>query len=375
MSTNQEQIRHRLCMAWGGSWGHIFPIVSMIDYIDTYHHADINSIMRIGQAWSMEEKIYNQYRHKRHHIDTAFHTIYAGKYRRETIRRSWIKNIRDVFLFGWWILQSIYILSRHKIDTIFCKGWFVALPVVIAWWILRITIIMHDSDTWAWLTSRIASRFAQTIYTWFPDTLPWCIPIGQILSDDIIVSSDTIYTQPIVQTIQQKIKNLPSDIKIILISGWSLWSQTLYHHVAQAIMSDHSLQNWYFFVCINGSLWSDYFVWLDNVLCTDFIDQQTAGYLYSIADRCIMRAGTTSLTEAKLYNIPLIMVPLPVTHDQKTNAAYYTQTYMDITCLQCPHLYLDLIPHIKQTIKKTLTYPNVIDIHAAKKSIYTSLVS
>ncbi len=87
-----------------------------------------------------------------------------------------------------------------------------------------------------------------------------------------------------------------------------------------------------------------------------------------------MRGGTTSLAEAKLYKIPLIIVPLPVTHDQHTNALYYQKIYMDIICPQCPLLYKELTKHILTTKKKDIYYPDIKSIQKAKEIIYNAII-
>lgn len=71
----------------------------------------------------------------------------AGKFRRETRILSWLKNIRDVFLFVFGIVSAFGFLRRSRPDVIFCKGGFVALPLIIAAAIKRIPIIVHESDT------------------------------------------------------------------------------------------------------------------------------------------------------------------------------------------------------------------------------------
>lgn len=53
------------------------------------------------------------------------------------------------------------------------------------------------------------------------------------------------------------------------------------------------------------------------------------GLCYQHAALGIVRGGTTTLAEAKLFDLPLIIVPLPVTHDQTTNAQWYVEHYGD----------------------------------------------
>ena len=66
-----------------------------------------------------------------------------------------------------------------------------ALPVVLAAWILRKSIYVHDSDTTPGLTNRLASRLSTKNFSGFPTTLPHTVCVGQILSNNLI-GSDTL---------------------------------------------------------------------------------------------------------------------------------------------------------------------------------------
>jgi UDP-N-acetylglucosamine--N-acetylmuramyl-(pentapeptide) pyrophosphoryl-undecaprenol N-acetylglucosamine transferase len=77
----------------------------------------------------------------------TFLPLLSGKWRREKGLEAFLKNIGDLFKFTIGILQSLVYLLRFRIDVVFCKGGYVALPVVVAAWILRKKILVHESDT------------------------------------------------------------------------------------------------------------------------------------------------------------------------------------------------------------------------------------
>lgn len=62
-----------------------------------------------------------------------------------------------------------------------------------------------------------------------------------------------------------------------------------------------------------------------NVQTKDFCTQEELGKLYQQADIAITRAGTTSLAEQELFDLQLVMVPIPRTHDQLDNAKRYVK--------------------------------------------------
>ena len=77
-------------------------------------------------------------------------------------------NLIDIFRNIAGIFQSFCKLIFWQPDVIFCKGGFVCVPVGISAWILRIPIVIHDSDAHPGLANRIISKFAKRIATGAP---------------------------------------------------------------------------------------------------------------------------------------------------------------------------------------------------------------
>jgi len=166
---------------WGSGW-HAYPIKSMIEYLDKKPKLSkkIGNVCRFGQKWSLEEKtFFSLLVHKK--IRLRFVTIFSGKFRRETKFVSILKNIRDIFLFVIGFFQSLFFLIKYRIDVIFCKWWFVALPVAVAWWVLRKKIVLHESDTHPGLVNRIVSHLSKHKFAGFPGVIKWAEIVWQII--------------------------------------------------------------------------------------------------------------------------------------------------------------------------------------------------
>jgi len=153
-------------------------------------------------------------------------TIFSGKYRRETPLMAHIMNIRDFFSFLLGLVQSIFRLREYKIDVVFCKGGYVALPVIIATRILRKKIIVHESDTHSGLVNKIAARFADKVFTGFDNVLPRSETVGQILSDDIAFGDDTNAIKD--AKISEILTKIPKKKTIVLVIGGSQGSYRIY---------------------------------------------------------------------------------------------------------------------------------------------------
>jgi UDP-N-acetylglucosamine--N-acetylmuramyl-(pentapeptide) pyrophosphoryl-undecaprenol N-acetylglucosamine transferase len=102
---------------------------------------------------------------------------------------------------------------------VFCKGGYVALPVVLAARILRKRIIVHESDTHSGLVNKMAARFADRIFTGFDNVLPGSETVGQILSDDIAFGDDTTAIKD--AKISEILAKIPKKKTIVLVIGGS----------------------------------------------------------------------------------------------------------------------------------------------------------
>ena len=79
-----------------------------------------------------------------------------------------LPNIRDIFLVGIGFIQSFCKLLRWRPDVILIKGGYVCLPVGYAARLLKIPLVLHDSDAHPGLTNRLLAPFAAKIGTGAP---------------------------------------------------------------------------------------------------------------------------------------------------------------------------------------------------------------
>ena len=327
-----------LAMAGGGTWWHVFPVKSIIEHINKHpeYSQEISKIVRFWEKNSLESEIFDKISQNNQNL--IFQTIVSGKYRRETPLKSKLKNIRDLFKFVRWIIQSIHYLRKYKIDTIFCKWWYVALPVVLAWKILKKKIVVHESDVHSWLVNKIAARYATTVFTGFDNVLPNSVTVWQILSDDII-SHESIKNIPVHAelweklTLAEQLFYSDSSKTHLLVMWGSQWSKRLYENLIDSMSENKNIySNYEIFLVLwkeNQDLKSS-FDSFKNVHIFDFVSQQDMWLLLKFCDMSLTRAWTTSLAEQKLYNLKIVMVPIPRTHDQYDNAKFYVQKYDDI---------------------------------------------
>lgn len=149
--------KYRFVLTGGGTGGHIMPLIAMHNYLQEYPV----EILYIGEKNGREEKICRDNK-----ID--FQGILAGKWRRSNDLEDLVKNIVDVFKIGIGFCQAIHFLAKFRPNAIMSKGGYVSLPVVMAGNLLKIPILVHESDMEMGLTNKMAAKYAKVVATGFP---------------------------------------------------------------------------------------------------------------------------------------------------------------------------------------------------------------
>lgn len=85
--------------------------------------------------------------------------ILTGKVRRYFS----LKNFLDAIKIPLGVIQALWMLLIFMPDAIFSKGGYASFPVVIAGWIYRIPILIHDSDCVPGLANSILGKFATRV--------------------------------------------------------------------------------------------------------------------------------------------------------------------------------------------------------------------
>jgi UDP-N-acetylglucosamine--N-acetylmuramyl-(pentapeptide) pyrophosphoryl-undecaprenol N-acetylglucosamine transferase len=138
-----------IAVTGGGTGGHIFPAVAVIEELKKRGVQDICWIGEKGgkeQAWASS-------------LNVAYFGVRTGKLRRYFS----LQNLADGFSVLIGILQARRILKRLRPDVLFSKGGFVSVPPSLAARQLRIPVVTHESDMHPGLATRIIARVASVV--------------------------------------------------------------------------------------------------------------------------------------------------------------------------------------------------------------------
>ncbi len=263
--------------------------------------------------------------------------IIAGKLRRYhklsffqqfvRVRTILIPNIIDSVKLLVGTFQSIGKLLIWRPDVVFAKGGFVCLPVGVAAHLLKIPLVIHDSDAHPGLTSRILSRWAVTIATGAPLKY-YTYPKGRTHYVGIPITSTG---QPYSVSKQQAVKEALGFNRhepLVVVTGGGLGATSLNEAVIQVL--DDLLQ----FTSValvagkaNASVLQSSVKKRPNLQIHGYVSSEVMQQMLGAADIVVSRAGATTLLELASLAKPSIIVPneqLTGGHQLK-NAAVYAQ--------------------------------------------------
>ncbi len=213
----------KIVFTGGGTGGHFYPIIAVAQ--------KTNQILT-------EEKIVGA---KLYYISTepydrqalfensiAFEEIDTGKMR---VYFSF-RNFLDIFRTFFGILKGILKLFSIYPDVVFSKGGYAAFPTVFAARILRIPLIIHESDAAPGRVNLWASKFAHKIAISFPE------------SAEYFPKDKVVYTgQPVRTELEEKEEKnealkfykFESNLPVLLVLGGSQGAELLNNTVIDAL--------------------------------------------------------------------------------------------------------------------------------------------
>jgi len=289
----------KIVFTGGGTGGHVIPNLAIIKAVrQLAGHAEI---FYLGSQNGPEKKLVEK-------VGVKFFTIAGGKWRRYFS----LKNMVDSIKIPVGVMQSIHHLIKIKPNIVFSKGGFVSVPVVIAAAILRIPIIIHESDFSPGLATKIAARFATKICLAFPTARN--AGKMRITGNPIRSIGNATHGREFL-----KFKN---DRPTLLVAGGSSGANFLNNLLTKTIGELATKMN---IVWLTGRGKSSEKSLPSNVRVFEYLDAEYLDVL-AAADLIVSRAGAGAIFEISTTSRPSILIPLPAKSsrgDQIENARFF----------------------------------------------------
>jgi len=274
-----------IVLTGGGTAGHVTPHLALLPTLRSKGY----SIHYVGTAKGIEKALA-----EKEHL--PFHAINAGKLRRYMDMR----NITDIVRIMHGFFQSFFILLFLRPKIVFSKGGFVSCPVVWASWLLRVPVVIHESDMTPGLANRLSLPFAKKICYSFSETLAH-------LKKEKAVYTGLPVRRELLGGDRSTGRNLCgfTDGKpVLLVMGGSLGAQVINAKLREAlplILPQFNVIH----ICGRGNL-SDA---ADGYKQFEYITEELP-HVFAAADLFAGRSGATTLFELFALKVPALFIPL-----------------------------------------------------------------
>lgn len=293
-----------IILTGGGTAGHVMPNIALLDDLVKHNW----NIHYIGSYEGIEHQLISD-------LKIPYHGISSGKLRRYFS----LKNFIDPFKVFWGLIQAIFIVRRLKPQVIFSKGGFVTLPVVIAGFLNRVPVVIHESDFSPGLANRLSFPFANKIALsfdttvlntkWQSKTVPTGLPVRKVL-----ISGN--------RERGLNFCGFENNKPCVLVIGGSLGSINLNTQLRESLQK---LLNKFNVIHICGKGKTDATYTYPGYYQLEFAHEILPD-LYAASDVIVSRAGANSVYEIMMLQKPNILIPLSARAsrgDQIENAAYF----------------------------------------------------
>lgn len=150
----------KIVFTGGGTGGHFYPIIAVVQkvnqIIDKEHIIGAKLYYVSDSPYDKEILVENR---------LSYEEVVSGKMRTYFS----IKNFFDMFKIFFGTINAIYKLFSIYPDVVFGKGGYASFPAIFAAKILRIPILIHESDSAPGRVNKWAGRFANKVAVSFPE--------------------------------------------------------------------------------------------------------------------------------------------------------------------------------------------------------------
>ncbi|HRZ34063.1 MAG TPA: undecaprenyldiphospho-muramoylpentapeptide beta-N-acetylglucosaminyltransferase [Candidatus Moranbacteria bacterium] len=289
----------KIILTGGASGGHIIPLIAVARKIK--EKAVDAEFMFLGPKDNFSKKFME--------VEgiTIKHAM-SGKMRRYFS----FLNFIDAFKIPIGIIQALWNLLWFMPDVIFSKGGCATLPVVIAGWIYRIPIMIHESDANPGMANSILAKFADRVAVSYPSAQIYfpaeqVVITGSPLRDDINKGD---------KENARKLFSLLESKKTIFVWGGSQGAKAINDKMLEVL--PELLKNYQVIHQTGENNFEEVKkragelgikVGREGYHALPFIGEEIKDIL-AVSDLVISRAGSSSISEIAANGKPAIIIPL-----------------------------------------------------------------
>ena len=312
----------KIVFTGGGTGGHFYPIIAItqkVNQIISHEHILGAKLYYISDGPYDKKMLVEN--------ELLYEEISAGKMRTYFSFR----NFSDIFKTFFGIINAIFKLFSIYPDVVFGKGGYASFPIIFAARILRIPVIIHESDTVPGRVNKWAGHFAKKIAISFPEAIEY-FPKEKTAWTGQPILTEREHPAPRQEALEYF--KLEEGLPVVVIIGGSQGAELINNTVLDAlprliknyqIIHHTGVKN---FTTVSGQA--------EVVLVDDKHKSRylPIAYLNSLqmkmaagaANIIVSRAGST-ISEIASWGVPSIIIPITTTNGdhQRKNAFSYAR--------------------------------------------------
>ncbi|MGB9734864.1 MAG: undecaprenyldiphospho-muramoylpentapeptide beta-N-acetylglucosaminyltransferase [bacterium] len=279
----------RLIIAGGGSGGHFFPAIAIINEILKRNKGI--EYMYVGSETGIEAKKWTLPVEHRRLLDVR-------GFKNKTFR----EQVNAIILLFNAMTESRNIINEFKPDIVLGVGGYASFPIVMTAAMMHIPCAIHEQNSVPGLANKLLSRFVKKVFISFEASMKY-LPQNKVILTGLPIR----YTP-------MKSKKLYSGTKTVLILGGSQGAHQINKMMIDALKDMQDLKDKIKLIHQTGAsekadVEQAYKRYGFNAQVFDFIDDMEG--VFEKADLCVSRAGASTLFELAAYGIPSILIPYP----------------------------------------------------------------
>ncbi len=294
----------KIVFTGGGTGGHFYPIIAVAQKVNEI----VDKEKIIGpKLYFFSDSPYDK--EMLFENGLIFEEVNSGKMR---IYFSF-KNFFDVFKIFFGSINAVYKLFTVFPDVVFGKGGYASFPTLFAARILRIPVIIHESDSAPGRVNKWAGKFAKKIAVSFQEAGQY-FPINKVAWTGQPIRSEIEFPSPKNEALEYL--KLESQIPVILILGGSQGAELINNTVLDALPR---LIEKYQIIHQTGVRNYDLVSGQANVILSNnkdkfryipipFLNPLTMKMAAGASSVIVSRAGST-LFEIASWGVPSILIP------------------------------------------------------------------
>ena len=332
---NVESKTVNILFACGGTGGHLFPALAIADELRVLRPE--SRFLFVGTRSKIEARVVPS-------LGYAFRTIWISGFHRG-VR---VSNILVPLKILVSVVQSFFLMRSFRPDAVVGTGGYVSGPPLFAASLLGIPTVVHESNSFPGVTTRLLSRRATSVLIAFDATRKWLKKLDNV---ETVGTPTRKELGAATRKEGAAFFGLDSQKPTVLVFGGSLGAASINTAVSR-IIGDLRAEGIQVIWQTGQSGYDEYRSSADpshGVWVGSFIDAMDRAY--AAADVVVCRAGATTIAELTGLGKPSILVPYP--HAAKDHQVLNARALADAGAARMVYD-RDLIARLKDEILRLL---------------------